>query len=73
MITSSLNKEMEKISNDIESDLSIELDEVVEEVFVELHQDDLSKEISEKTKIPAETVKIILATFVKHQLEVMKI
>ena len=47
--------------------------EIVEEIFVDITQDELCAEISENTEVPVDTVKTILATFIKHQLETMKL
>jgi hypothetical protein len=44
-----------------------------EEIFVEVTQDELCAEISENTDVPVDTVKTILATFIKHQLDTMKL
>ena len=44
-----------------------------DEVFVDLNPDDLCNEISAKTNIPVETIKTILDTFVRHQIQVMKL
>ncbi|MDB4330212.1 hypothetical protein N9948_00595 [bacterium] len=47
--------------------------EIPEEIEVIITQDELCDEISQKTKVPVDTVKTILASFIKHQLDVMKL
>ena len=42
-----------------------------DEVSIELTQEYLFDEISSKTKVPVDTVKQILLTFIKHQLDTM--
>lgn len=44
-----------------------------EEIFVEITQNELCEEISENTNVPVDTVKTILASFIKHQLEIMNL
>jgi hypothetical protein len=44
---------------------------IVDEIFVEITQDDLCEDISKKANVSKEVVKEIIAAFVKHQIEVM--
>jgi hypothetical protein len=67
---------LEKIQQNIleENLLDLGLDNnPPEEISVEITQEELCVEIAERTNISVDKVKLVLSTFIKHQLETMKL
>lgn len=48
-------------------------EQIQDEVFIEITQDELCEDISKKVNVSKEAVKEIIAAFVKHQIEVMEL